>query len=135
MGLIISATLTPVADALGEGVPSSGTCDMERLGFAPLSSYLHPTEASLNVLLFVPLGLAVGMLPRGRPAAWLTLVVLLLPTVVEELQVVLPALGRVCQAADIIDNTTGAAIGLVMGHILGSASTALRLPGLDPPTR
>ena len=75
LGLIISATLTPVVAAIGDGALSSGTCDTGRLGFAPLSSYLHSTEASLNVLLFVPLGLAVGLLPRGRPAAWLTLVI------------------------------------------------------------
>src|SRR5688572_16741118 len=63
LGLILSATLTPLADAL-EGVGSSGRCDTGRVALAPLSSYGRFGDPSLNVLLFLPLGFALALLPR-----------------------------------------------------------------------
>jgi len=120
VGLIVAATLTPLETALADGVASSGTCDMERASWAPLSMYLRPTGAALNVLLFIPLGMALGMLPRRRRWTTIAIVVgLVSPLVVEGTQLLVPALGRGCQAADVVDNTTGFLIGLLAGRVLG----------------
>jgi len=133
VGLIVAATLTPLETALEDGVASSGTCDMERAGWAPLSMYLRPTGAALNVLLFLPLGMALGMLPRHR--RWTMIAVgagILSPLLVEGTQLLVPALGRGCQAADIIDNTTGVLLGLVAGRVLGGLVGAAPEDGTRP---
>ncbi len=117
LGLIVSATLTPLVGALEDGVTSTGTCDMTRLGLAPLGSYLRTGDAGLNVVLFVPLGLALGLL-RGRTSPALPLLAFLLPPAIELTQMLVPALGRGCEAADIIDNMLGLAFGLGVGLVI-----------------
>jgi hypothetical protein len=119
IGLIVSATLTPLRDALDQGVPSSGTCDMSRTGWPPLSTYLSPTGAALNVILFVPLGVALGLLPPH--ARWTRIAIVLglvSPIAVELTQLVVRSLARGCQAADIVDNVTGVALGLLVGMLI-----------------
>jgi hypothetical protein len=117
-GFIVSATLTPLAGVFDDGTVSSGTCDMQRVGWAPLATYLRPNETSLNVLLFVPLGLALGLMPVSRRARGLIVLGLLSPFAVEGIQLFVPMLGRGCQAADIVDNLTGVVIGMVVGRLL-----------------
>ena len=43
------------------------------------------------------------------------LAAILLPIVIETIQAVVPALGRVCQSGDVVDNWTGLALGLAIG--------------------
>ncbi len=116
LGLIASATLTPLEDAIAAGVASSGTCDAARPGWAPLSVYLHLNETSLNVLLFVPLGISLGLVP-GRNGFRMAAAAMLLPAAVELTQMLIPVLGRSCQTGDIVDNTTGLVIGLAIGWL------------------
>lgn len=127
LGLVVSATLTPLVGALEHGVISSGTCDTSRIGPAPLSSYARATDASLNVALFVPLGLSLGLL-RGRWARHLIVLGLSLPVIVESTQLLVPVLGRGCETADIFDNTLGLVLGLAVGHIAARVLAAVR-PG------
>jgi hypothetical protein len=132
LGLIIAATLTPLGTAL-DGVVSSGTCDTERVGWASLTTYLRPTGAALNVLLFMPLGLALGMLPRGR--RWTRVAIaagIASPWLVEGTQLLIPALGRGCQAADIVDNTTGIILGMVAGRVLSGLVGVASEDGTGP---
>jgi glycopeptide antibiotics resistance protein len=89
------------------------------LGWASLQTYLRPNETSLNVVLFVPLGLALGLLPGRRTANLLILAGLVSPFFVEAIQLVVQPLGRGCQTADIIDNLTGVVIGLLIGRSIG----------------
>jgi hypothetical protein len=121
-GLVMAATLSPDADALG-GMPSDGTCDFARIGLAPIEDLRRITEASLNVLLFLPLGVAIGLLPRTRPGAAIAIAAFSLTFVVESTQLLLPVLGRGCQIEDIFDNLLGLilgiGIGLVARQILG----------------
>lgn len=118
IGLIVSATLTPVRDVLEDGAVSSGTCDLDRMGWAPLWMYLRPTGAALNVLLFVPFGVALGLLPPDRPWRGAVLALgLLSPLLVEGTQLLARPLGRGCEAADIVDNLTGVVLGLVVGTL------------------
>jgi hypothetical protein len=115
-GLIVTVTLLPDGDAL-RGLPSSGVCDVSRVGLIPLRELTRVNEASLNVLLFVPLGLAVAMLPRTRGAALVALGAVALPFVVEGLQLVVTVLGRGCQTADVFDNLLGLAVGFALGTL------------------
>jgi hypothetical protein len=119
VGLIVAVTLTPhVEPALGEP-RSGGWCDMTRIGLPPLGALMRPNEASLNVLLFVPLGLAIGLVPAGRARVVLIVGGLAAPFVVELVQSLVTALGRGCQSADIFDNLTGLVVGLVVGMGVG----------------
>lgn len=115
VGVIVAATLTPQREALATGAHSSGTCDMRRLGLAPLSIYLSVNETSANVVLFAPLGIAVALLPRGRRKYLCLVAALALPFLIETTQLLLPALARGCQVADVVDNLTGLILGLVVG--------------------
>ena len=124
-GTVIAATLMPTSAAL-EGLSSSGVCDTSRLGIAPLGQLLDVSGTSLNVLLFVPLGVAVGLLPRNRRAGLVVLAAFSLTFVVEGVQLIATPLGRGCYTADIVDNTMGLAIGVVIG-LLGRPFVA-RLP-------
>ncbi len=132
VGLIVSATLTPVRDVLEDGAVSSGTCDLGRAGWAPLWMYLRPTGAALNVVLFLPLGLALGLVPADR--GWRRVAIglgLLSPFLVEGTQLLLRPLGRGCEAADIVDNLSGVLIGLAMGALVRLVVTA-RTDGTGP---
>ena len=126
-GLVVFATLTPLRDGLELGAGSIGTCDVSRIGLAPLQDLLRIGDTSLNVLLFIPLGLAIGLVPGSRRRNAVLLLAVLSPVAIETLQMVLPVLGRGCQTADVFDNLTGLAIGGVIGagaRILGIGSGA-----------
>lgn len=116
-GLVIAATLVP--DAAGmSGEASDGVCDLSRIGLAPFDELTRVSFTSLNVLLFVPLGLAVGLLPRTRTAAVVTVAAVSLTFVVEGIQLVVTVLGRGCESADIFDNLLGLAIGVMLGALV-----------------
>ncbi len=122
-GLVVSATLTPLRGGLELGTTGIGTCDLSRIGIAPLQELLRPTDTSLNVLLFIPLGIAVGLVPRSRRRNVLVAVALVSPVAIESAQLVLPVLGRGCQSADVFDNLSGLVLGWLIGagaRILGS---------------
>ncbi len=120
IGLVIAATLTPGAEAIVDGTSGSGRCDLSRMTLAPLREILELDETGMNVLLFAPLGLALGLLPRSRGKALLILAAIALPFVVEGIQLVVTPLGRQCQSADVIDNLTGLVVGLLGGIVIGA---------------
>jgi glycopeptide antibiotics resistance protein len=94
-------------------------CTLTGAGPHPLSELLTATQSSLNVALFVPVGLAVT-LARSRTRAGATaLGATALPFAVEYAQYLVPSLGRACDAQDIWDNLFGLAIGLLGGLLLG----------------
>jgi hypothetical protein len=114
VGIILSATLTPGADAF---LPTTGssTCDISRIGLAPIASYLTFGTTSLNVILFVPLGILIALLPHSRATAFAIIGAALLPVAIESIQLAATPLGRACQAADVIDNMLGLALGFAAG--------------------
>jgi hypothetical protein len=124
-GFVLTWTLLPDADAL-EGIASDGVCDTSRLGLIPLRQLTALNDASLNVALFIPLGVAVGLLPRTRHAAAIVAAALSLTFVVEGIQLIVTALGRGCQTADLFDNLLGLTIGVVIGLLLRSLWPARR---------
>lgn len=115
LGVILAVTITPVWGAF-EGDPAGfGECDLSRIALAPIAQLVSVNETSLNVLLFVPLGAAIGLLPRSRSKAAMIAVAIALPFAIEAIQSVATALERGCQSADVIDNLAGLVLGLAIG--------------------
>jgi len=117
-GVIMAATMAPSRLALTVGVSGPITCDLSRLGFAPLSSYLRIDDPIANVVIFVPLGLAIALLPRSRSRWALAGAAIALPFAIEATQAVIVAMDRACETGDIVDNLTGLFIGLLLGTLL-----------------
>jgi hypothetical protein len=124
-GLIVSATLTPNAREPAEDVVL-GACDLSRVGLIPLADLMRVSDPSLNVLLFVPLGVAIGLLPRRSMRLTFLAGAIALPFLIEAIQYAVPAIGRGCQSADVVDNLAGLAVGFVVG-VVGLALAPTRL--------
>jgi hypothetical protein len=118
LGLIVSATLTPSREALRFGALGTGTCDLRRIGIASIDDLISG-DPTFNVLLYVPLGLAIGLIPSSRRKVALIVGAIALPFTIETIQMVAVSLDRACQSADVSDNLTGLAIGLVVGIVAG----------------
>jgi glycopeptide antibiotics resistance protein len=115
VGLILSATLLPLRAAVDFQAVGSGSCDLSRIGLAPVDELLRFGDTSLNVALFIPLGLALGLVGTRRSRTVLLLAAAALPFAIEGIQLVAPILDRGCQSADVFDNLTGLVIGLIIG--------------------
>jgi glycopeptide antibiotics resistance protein len=129
VGIIVAATLTPGGGVFRSGAAGSGACDLSRLALAPIAEVLRFGETGLNVLLFVPLGVAIGAMPWSRVKLLITLAAIVFPFAIEALQLVVTILDRQCQSADVIDNLTGLALGLAIGVVVNVAIG----PGETPP--
>jgi hypothetical protein len=130
IGTVLAATLTPLNVAeVGGGHPS--TCDLSRLTFATSEDLRWTIDVGLNILLFVPLGVLLALLPRSPRKATLIVVALVLPVGIELTQLLAAPLDRACQSGDVIDNLTGLAIGLAIGAL----AKVLGLGPADPPRR
>jgi hypothetical protein len=118
-GIVIAATLTPTGPG-SSSVPAvpAGECDVSRIGLAPLSTYLSLNDVSLNVVLFVPLGVAIALLPRSSRSFVILAAAIASPFVIELVQSVTPTLGRSCQTGDIVDNLAGLLIGIAGGQLV-----------------
>jgi glycopeptide antibiotics resistance protein len=119
LGVILAATMTPQWEALAFGAQGSSSCDFSRIGLAPLRELLRFDDTSLNVLMFVPLGATIGLLPRSRRTAAVVIAAIALPFAIETIQLLLPVLDRACESADVVDNLTGLVLGLGGGVAAG----------------
>ena len=128
LGIILSATLTPLNGVIDVGGVGAGPCDLSRIGLAPLRELLRLDDTSLNVLLFVPLGFSLAFLPRTRRTALVIAAAIALPFAIETIQLLVPLLDRGCQSADVVDNLTGLAIGFGGGVLAGRLAGAPRRP-------
>jgi len=101
--LVLVLTLAPV-ETTESAIP--GTCIW--------CGHFSLADAILNVLLFVPLGYVLGL--RGRRAPWRAWAGLtLLAAAIEITQIFLP--GRFPTLSDVVANSAGAAIGLLMAGL------------------
>lgn len=92
-------------------------------------------ETSLNVLLFVPLGLTIALLPRIRAAIVLFGLSVLAPMAIEVVQYVAPALDRVgLQMDDVVANEIGLLAGAAVGVVLRLFLALGRAPGYPAET-
>ena len=126
-GLVLSVTITPSREALAEGLTGTGAafCDFTRIGPIPLRELFQFREPSLNILLYIPLGAIVALLPRSRRKAAVVILAVLMPFAIESAQGLFPELGRVCESADAIDNLTGLLVGLGVGFVAGSIARSM----------
>ena len=132
LGLIAAATLTPSRDALLFGIPGSGTCDLS--GFRPptLSDLRSLNDTSLNVLLFVPLGVTVGIAWATRRTLPLLAASVAFPFAIEAIQSVATPLGRSCQGVDVANNLTGLVAGLAVAAMVAIGARLLGVPWWGP---
>jgi VanZ like protein len=113
---ILAVTLIP-----RQGIPQPATspgCLVPVVALPGPDELLSINDQSLNVALFVPLGVALGLLIGQRWFAILMVAALALPWAIESTQLALPALGRTCQSGDLTDNLLGLLIGLVVGFVV-----------------
>ncbi len=115
VGLILAATLMPGGDPPHTGA----TCDLSRMGLAPLAAILSIGAVSLNIALFVPLGVVVGLQARSRTKLLVLIAAVALPFLIESAQLLVTPLERKCQSADVFDNLTGLALGVAGGALAG----------------
>lgn len=122
-GAIVAITLTPGSGVGFFGPPwCGGLRPPPRLGqLLSISS-----EHGLNIVLFVPLGVLIGLIPRVRPFAIAALVAAAMPIVIEWIQYSVPRLDRICQTWDALENLMGLLIGLVIGVAVAYALRARR---------
>ena len=125
LGIILSATLTPSREAIDFGATGIRACDLSRIGLVPVRELLRISDTSLNILMFVPLGVAIGLVPWSRRKAALVVAAIALPFAIETIQLLVPQLDRACESADVVDNLTGLALGLVGGVVAGRLTRAL----------
>jgi VanZ family protein len=132
-GAILAATIPPTAGGFDWDPGGSSRCDLGGSWLAPPSHYLRLTEESLNVLLFIPLGLALGMLPRSRRRTTLIAAAFALPVAIEATQLLVPVLGRGCELGDVANNTLGLMLGLAIGVVaVAVARVAMSRAGARP---
>jgi hypothetical protein len=126
LGIILSATLTPLSEALAYGATGTASCDLSRVWLAPLGDYLRAPDPAGNVLMFVPLGATIALIPRSRRKTAVFLGAILLPFAIETAQLLMPVLDRACESADVVDNLAGLVLGLAFGAGGGWLVSALR---------
>lgn len=129
LGMVLSATVTPLHGALEEDLLGVHGCDLRRIALAPLGALGTINDTSLNILLFIPLGAAIGAIPGSSRKLVLVVAAIALPFGIEILQLLVPVLGRGCQSADVVDNLTGLAIGMVVATAFRWLGSMLRPEG------
>lgn len=115
IGVILAATLAPQPFGVESHPSGIITCDLSRIGPASLATYLKFNDPALNIVLFFPLGVALGQLDRRQHRGRLIAAAVMLPFVIELTQALVVPLGRACQGGDVFDNLTGLFVGLVIG--------------------
>lgn len=106
------------------------TCSWDIGGPAPDGFWIFESgQRTLNTVLFVPAGALLVLAVARRRAGWLLAPLGLLglagySALIEKTQLELARIDRACDVTDIIDNTTGAVVGAVIGLCL--------LPVLQP---
>ena len=125
LGIVLAATLTPQWGALSFGTRGSGTCDLSRIGLASFDDLRGKSDALGNILMFIPLGVTISLVPRSRRKAAIVVAAIALPFAIETTQMLLPVLDRACESADVIDNVTGLVLGLAGGALAGWLAAAV----------
>ncbi len=117
LALIAFATVVPLYGTF-EATPSGSVgCDLSVWTPVTVAHFVAKDDRAANVVLFIPLGCALGLLPRSRRSLLLVLGGMALPVAIEATQALLPVLHRACQSGDVIDNVTGLLVGLIGGVV------------------
>jgi VanZ like protein len=123
VGAIAAITLTP-----GSGGGSFGQSWCGGLRPPPRLGQLLSisSEHGLNIALFVPLGLLIGLIPRSRPMAVAAVAAGAMPIAIEWIQYSVPRLDRICQTWDALENLMGLVLGLGVGLAIAYARRTTR---------
>ena len=70
------------------------------------------------MLMFIPLGFTIALVPRSHGKSALVVAAVALPFVIEATQLLLSPLGRWCESGDVADNLMGLFIGLAVGAVV-----------------
>lgn len=124
LGGIVSLTLTPGIEAFVD--VHGRSCDLSLAGAPSLGNILSINETSLNIALFVPLGVSIALMRRSTIKLAIVAGAMALPLAIEGFQYALPVFHRQCQAGDIASNLTGLLAGLAIGSIAGAVLGAVR---------
>ena len=101
-------------------------CSRDIGGPAPDGFWILPGgQRLLNALIFVPAGALLVLVAARWRSAWVTVPVGLAllaaySTGIEATQLALARIDRACDVTDIIDNVTGAAVGVLLGIVLAT---------------
>jgi hypothetical protein len=134
IGLI---TLIPAGGAPGI-VPAEGrlaTCSWDIGGPAPEGFWIFSGgQRLLNTVVFVPSGVLLSLTATRWRSGWVTVPVGLAllaaySAAIEKTQLELARIDRACDVTDIIDNVTGAVIGVGLGLLLAVVVRPWRLRG------
>ncbi len=131
LAMIAFATLVPLYGTFEAGTSSSIGCDLSIMTPVALADFVAIDDRAMNVLLFIPLGCALGLLPRTRRSLLLVLGGISLPFAIEATQGLLPILHRACESNDVIDNVTGLLVGMAGGAVTAAVLDRLTVLG-DP---
>jgi lipopolysaccharide/colanic/teichoic acid biosynthesis glycosyltransferase len=126
LGLVVFATLTPRRVAIEYGAVGTGVCDMSQVWPSSARLWMASKDRPLNVLLFIPLGLAIALVPRSPAKIALIVAAALMPFGIELVQRVAPVLARSCQGGDVADNLSGLVLGLVAGVMASRFASSRR---------
>lgn len=118
VGFILAATATPIRAPVGIDIEIQRACDLTRRSFATLPEVTAWSDVVVNIGVYIPVGVAVALLPISVRSGVAVLGVIALPAAVEGLQFLAPLLARGCQSADVVDGLTGLMIGLGVGLIV-----------------
>jgi VanZ family protein len=113
---VLAITLLP--QPFARRPPADLSCLIPEIAFPAQGRLLAINDESLNVLLFVPLGIALGLLVGHPRFPMLLAIAITLPWVVEAIQLAIPALGRACQSADLTANLFGLLIGVAIAFVV-----------------
>jgi hypothetical protein len=134
LAVIGLVTLIPAYGAPGI-VPAEGRlsgCSWDLGGPAPEGFWIFSSgQRLLNTVLFVPSGLLLVVVATRWRFAWLTVPFGLVAlaaysAAIEWTQLVVARIDRACDVTDVVDNTTGAVIGVGLGLVLVAARRLLR---------
>lgn len=116
-GYLLTSTVGPVVEHF---------CDLSDEALPQWSSLTTISEATLDVWIFVPMGIAAVLLRPRIVAAVAAVAVLAIPIGVEGLQYLAPRLGRTCQINDALTDMLGVVIGIVVGLVIRLALHLIR---------
>jgi VanZ like protein len=134
LAVIGLVTLVPAYGAPGI-VPAEGrleSCSWDIGGPAPAGFWIFASgQRLLNTVLFVPSGVLLVVAATRWRHAWLTIPLGLAALAaysagIEWTQLVLARIDRACDVTDVVDNTTGAVIGVGIGLLLVTGRRLLR---------
>ncbi len=128
VGVILAGTMSPLGAGRGLDPSHPGSCDLSRIGLPALAQLRWPSDVVGNILMFIPLGFAIALVPRSRRKAAVLAAAVALPFLIEATQLVVVSLGRACESADIVDNLTGLVIGLAAGAVVAWLVPRVRRP-------